>query len=184
MAFKDLFSRQARDYARFRPSYPPEMFAWVAAQTPAHQLAVDVGAGNGQATVALAAHFARVIGVDPSAKQIENAEAAANLEYRVGTSDATGVDAASADLLVASQAFHWFDQARFFAEVLRVVRPGGGLAVWCYGIADITPEVNAAVYELYETLLGSSQGPRMGSFIALYGIENSRKLIAEALAKA
>ena len=37
---------------------------------------------------------------------------------------------------------------------------------------------------LYETLLGSSQGPRMGSFIALYGIDNSRKLIAEALALA
>ena len=34
---------------------------------------------------------------------------------------------------------------------------------------------------LYQTLLGSDQGPRMGSFIALYGIENSRKLIAEAL---
>ncbi len=37
---------------------------------------------------------------------------------------------------------------------------------------------------LYETLLGSEQGPRMGSFIALYGIENSRRLIAEALARA
>jgi lysyl-tRNA synthetase, class I len=37
---------------------------------------------------------------------------------------------------------------------------------------------------LYETLLGSSQGPRMGSFIKLYGVANSRKLIAEALAKA
>ena len=37
---------------------------------------------------------------------------------------------------------------------------------------------------LYETLLGSEQGPRMGSFIALYGVENSRTLIAEALAKA
>jgi lysyl-tRNA synthetase class 1 len=35
---------------------------------------------------------------------------------------------------------------------------------------------------LYETLLGTSQGPRMGSFIALYGIDNSRRLIAEALA--
>jgi lysyl-tRNA synthetase class I len=34
---------------------------------------------------------------------------------------------------------------------------------------------------LYETLLGSSQGPRMGSFIALYGIDNSRRLIADAL---
>jgi lysyl-tRNA synthetase, class I len=37
---------------------------------------------------------------------------------------------------------------------------------------------------LYETLLGSSQGPRMGSFIALYGVANTRLLIAEALAKA
>ena len=37
---------------------------------------------------------------------------------------------------------------------------------------------------LYETLLGSAQGPRMGSFIALYGVANSRALIAEALAKA
>jgi lysyl-tRNA synthetase class 1 len=36
---------------------------------------------------------------------------------------------------------------------------------------------------LYETLLGSSQGPRMGSFIALYGLDNSRRLIAEALAR-
>ena len=36
---------------------------------------------------------------------------------------------------------------------------------------------------LYETLLGSSQGPRMGSFIALYGVGNSRRLIAEALAR-
>ncbi|MGN3975333.1 lysine--tRNA ligase [Tsuneonella sp. SYSU-LHT278] len=36
---------------------------------------------------------------------------------------------------------------------------------------------------LYRTLLGSEQGPRMGSFIALYGIANTRKLIAEALAR-
>jgi lysyl-tRNA synthetase class 1 len=36
---------------------------------------------------------------------------------------------------------------------------------------------------LYETLLGTSQGPRMGSFFALYGIDNSRRLIAEALAR-
>jgi lysyl-tRNA synthetase class 1 len=37
---------------------------------------------------------------------------------------------------------------------------------------------------LYETLLGSSQGPRMGSFIALYGVANTRELIAEALVPA
>ena len=65
--FKDLFSRQSADYARFRPTYPPVLFAWLAAQAPARRLAVDVGTGNGQAAVALAAHFERVIGVEPSA---------------------------------------------------------------------------------------------------------------------
>ena len=51
--FKDLFSLQAADYARFRPVYPPELYAWLAAQAPARQLAVDVGTGNGQAAIAL-----------------------------------------------------------------------------------------------------------------------------------
>ncbi|MFW2851028.1 lysine--tRNA ligase [Sphingomonas sp. TX0543] len=45
------------------------------------------------------------------------------------------------------------------------------------------PELRDWFKALYETLLGSSQGPRMGSFIRLYGIANSRELIAEALAR-
>ena len=47
-AFKDLFSLQAADYARFRPIYPPELYAWLAAKAPARRLAIDVGTGNGQ----------------------------------------------------------------------------------------------------------------------------------------
>ena len=47
-----------------------------------------------------------------------------------------------------------------------------------YGFAELRDWFRA----LYQTLLGADQGPRMGSFIALYGIENSRRLIAEALA--
>ena len=47
-----------------------------------------------------------------------------------------------------------------------------------FGFAELRDWFKA----LYQTLLGADQGPRMGSFIALYGIENSRKLIAEALA--
>ena len=49
-----------------------------------------------------------------------------------------------------------------------------------YGFASLRDWFKA----LYETLLGSSQGPRMGSFIALYGVANTRRLIAEALARA
>src|SRR5262245_60229759 len=133
-AFKDLFSLQAADYARFRPVYPGELFAWLASKAPARRLAVDVGTGNGQAAIALAAHFGCVIGVEPSDEQRRNASPAPNVEYRRGTAEATGVDAGSADLLTVAQAFHWFKQAPFFAEVRRVVRPGGCFAFWCYGL--------------------------------------------------
>src|SRR3954451_21681361 len=152
--FKDLFSLQAADYARFRPVYPPELYAWLAAQAPARGLAVDVGAGNGQAAVALARHFDRVIGVEPSDDQRANATRAPNVDYRRGTAEVTGVDAASADLLTVAQAFHWFKHEAFFAEVRRAVRPGGCLAVWCYGLTTISPEGDAAVFHLYEDLLG------------------------------
>jgi SAM-dependent methyltransferase len=152
--FKDLFSLQAADYARFRPVYPPELYAWLAAQVPARQLAVDVGTGNGQAAIALTEHFERVIGVEPSEGQLANATPAPRVEYRRGAAEATGLDAASADLLTVAQAFHWFKHDAFFAEVRRVVRPGGCLALWCYGLTTISPQVDAAVHYLYEDLLG------------------------------
>ena len=69
VSFKDLFSPQAADYARFRPVYPPPLFAWLAAQVPERRLAIDVGAGTGQASVALAAHFRHVLGIEPSDAQ-------------------------------------------------------------------------------------------------------------------
>ena len=153
-AFKDLFSPQAADYARFRPVYPPELYAWLAAKAPARRLAVDVGTGNGQAAVALAAHFERVIGVEPSDGQRANATPAPNVTYRPGTAEATGLDAASADLLTVAQAIHWFKHDAFFKEVRRVVRPQGLLAFWCYGLTTISPEVDAAVHVYYEDLLG------------------------------
>jgi SAM-dependent methyltransferase len=153
-AFKDLFSLQAADYARFRPVYPPELYTWLASKAPPRRLAVDVGTGNGQAAVALAAHFERVIGIEPSDEQRANAAAAARVEYRRGTAEATGLDAASADLLTVAQAIHWFNHPAFFAEVRRLVRPHGLFAFWCYGLTTISPEVDAAVHVYYEDLLG------------------------------
>ena len=95
-----------------------------------------------------------MIGVEPSDGQLANATPAPSVEYRRGAAEATGVDAASADLLTVAQAFHWFKHDAFFAEVRRVVRPGGCLAVWCYGLTTITPEIDAAVFYCYEDLLG------------------------------
>ncbi len=74
--FKDHFSGHAVVYREARPTYPEELFAWLALQAPDNSLAWDCGCGNGQATVALAAHFGRVIGTDPSASADRGCRAA------------------------------------------------------------------------------------------------------------
>lgn len=151
---KDLFSTQSSDYARFRPTYPPELFEWLAGLAPARETAVDVGTGNGQAAIALAAHFARVLALDPSAAQLASAPSHPRVEYRCAPAEATGLPDATADLLTVAQALHWLDHPRFFAEVRRVVRPGGVFAAWGYGFARITPEVDAVTDDLAHERLG------------------------------
>ena len=154
MTFKDLFSAQSADYARFRPTYPQELFTWLASVAPARDCAVDVATGNGQAAVMLAPHFSRVMALDASAAQVAEATPHERVTYGVAGAEATGLDPASVDLLTVAQAFHWFGQARFFAEAERVLRPGGVLAVWCYGHLHIDPAVDAIVRHLYADIVG------------------------------
>lgn len=159
MTFKDLFSSEAVDYARFRPSYPPALFAWLAAAAPGRTVAVDVATGNGQAALGLADHFQHVIALDASAAQVAEAPSRANVTYGVAPAEATGLEAGSADLLTAAQAFHWFQHEPFFAEARRILRPAGLLAVWCYGLTEITPEIDRVVRHLYGDVLRDSWEP-------------------------
>src|SRR5438132_213598 len=86
--FKDHFSTHAADYRAFRPTYPPELFAFLAASAPARDLAWDCGTGNGQAALLLADHFARVFATDASAGQLTNAEPHPKVEYAVAPAEA------------------------------------------------------------------------------------------------
>jgi SAM-dependent methyltransferase len=131
-SFKDHFSGHAAIYREARPTYPPALFAWLAREAPDRELAWDCGCGNGQATVALAEHYARVIGTDPSANQIAGAQAAANVEYRVEPAEQCTLADASASLVTVAQALHWFDFERFYPQVRRVLKPGGLFAAWTY----------------------------------------------------
>jgi SAM-dependent methyltransferase len=154
MTFKDLFSERPDQYALYRPTYPAAVFAWLAAQTPGAKLAVDVGTGNGQAAIALAEHFDRVLGLDPSEAQLRNARVHPRVEYRRSSAEQLAADGASADALFVAQALHWFQHDAFFREVDRVLVPAGVLAVSCYELSRITPEVDAVVMDLYERDLG------------------------------
>ena len=85
--FRDYFSDASDAYRRFRPEYPAKLFAYLATLAPARGLAVDCGCGNGQASVALAAHFADVLGTDASSSQIASAATAPNLRYQVSPAE-------------------------------------------------------------------------------------------------
>ena len=152
--YKDRFSSVAPGYASFRPRYPPELFAWLAGQAPARDLAWDCATGNGQAATGLAAHFRRVIATDASRDQIRHATPVPNVEYRVARAEASGLAGGSVDLVTVAQALHWLDWPTFYAEVRRVARPDGVVAAWGYGLALITPEVDRLIDRFHSEGVG------------------------------
>lgn len=152
--FKDHFSSQAPDYARFRPNYPAELFTWLAGIAPAHGAAWDCGTGNGQAAVGLAAHFDSVIATDPSADQLANAQPHPKVSFRRTAAESSELDAASIDLLTVAQAIHWFDLELFYAEARRVLKPGAVIAVWTYTLLDVEAGVDAMITDFYRNVVG------------------------------
>jgi SAM-dependent methyltransferase len=154
VTFKDHFSERAAEYARFRPRYPDELFRALADLAPGRRLAWDCGTGNGQAAVGLAAHFDWVAATDPSAEQLAHAEAHPNVEYRPGLESESGLESASADLVTAAQALHWFDADAFYAEARRVLRSGGVVAVWCYNLPRIDPALDRLLDRFSDETVG------------------------------
>ena len=154
MNFQDHFSKQADRYTQFRPHYPAELFRFLATLPARTERAWDCGTGNGQAAVALAEFFDEVVATDPSARQIEHACEHPRVRYQVAPAEAVPLADGSTDLVTVAQALHWFDHPRFYDEVRRVLRPAGAIAAWGYGLAVITPEVDAVVQHLYADLLG------------------------------
>ncbi|MFN8287118.1 MAG: class I SAM-dependent methyltransferase [Chitinophagales bacterium] len=142
MNFQDHFSKQSDIYAKARPTYPEELFTYLAALVAEKELCWDCGTGNGQAAVALAQYFKKVIATDPSARQIENAVRHSNIEYRVATAEESGLPDKSVNLLTAATAAHWFQHDKFYNEARRVVKKDGVIALWTYSMAHITPEID------------------------------------------
>jgi SAM-dependent methyltransferase len=155
------YSPVAAAYARSRPTYPPELYEWLAGLVEGHDLAWDCATGNGQAARGLAPHFAHVVATDLSAAQLEHAPAHPRVEYRVATADRSGLAAGSIDLVTVATALHWIDRPSFFAEARRVVRPRGVLAAWTYHTAICEPPFDRAFHRLYWDVLRPYFDPRV-----------------------
>jgi SAM-dependent methyltransferase len=130
--FRDYFSAGAGAYARYRPSYPPELLARLAALAPGRGCCWDVATGTGQAARALAEHFDRVIATDASARQLAHALPHPRIDYRVELAERSTLADASVDLITIAAGLHWLTLEPFYAEVRRVARPGAVIAAWSY----------------------------------------------------
>ncbi|KAJ3676614.1 hypothetical protein LUZ60_004026 [Juncus effusus] len=153
----DLFHKQAEKYAETRPSYPSELFQFIAAKTPRHDLVWDVGTGSGQAAVALAKIYKNVVGTDTSQQQLSYGPKLSNVRYvhtapTIALPDlhANVAPPDSVDLITVAQAFHWFDLPSFYEQVRSVLhKPNGVLAVWCYVEPVVDPTVDEVFWHLY-----------------------------------
>lgn len=148
----DYFSTQAAAYAAFRPTYPRELFEFVAACAPHRELVWDCATGSGQAALALADEFSRVVATDSSAKQLAHAPPHARIEYRVAPAEDCGLPDHCADAITVAQALHWFQLDRFYAEVHRVLAPDGALVVWSYNDALLDDPVLDAQLQHYNNV--------------------------------
>jgi ubiquinone/menaquinone biosynthesis C-methylase UbiE len=150
ITFKDYFSRQADDYARYRPSYPSTLFEFLADITHTHEAAWDCATGNGQVALGLTPYFRRIHATDASEAQIRQAFQHENIQYQVTPAEQTSLLTQSIDLIIVGQALHWFKMEQFYEEVYRIGKPTSAIAVWCYGLIEI-PTAAGLVQEHLQT---------------------------------
>jgi SAM-dependent methyltransferase len=141
------FARAAGEYRRGRPGYPPAAIEYLAERLglgPARTV-VDLAAGTGALTRPLLELGCEVIAVEPVAEM--RAELPAEARAVDGTAERMPLRDGAADAVTVGQAFHWFDGDAALAEIHRVLRPGGALAlIWNKRVLD--DPVNRAIEEL------------------------------------
>jgi SAM-dependent methyltransferase len=128
----NAFGPAAADYERARPSYPPEAIAVLRREIgvgPGARVC-DLAAGTGKLTRSLVATGADILAVEPvPGMRAQLSEVLPEVEVRDGTAEAIPCEDGSLDAVTVAQAFHWFKFEEALAEIRRVLRPGGGLAI-------------------------------------------------------
>jgi ubiquinone/menaquinone biosynthesis C-methylase UbiE len=151
---KDNFSIQSDKYAKYRPTYPAELFEYLNSIVPNKRNAWDCGTGNGQVAYELAKTFDKVFATDISQSQIDNALQADNILYSVQPAEKTNFDNDFFDMIVVAQAIHWFDFERFYAEVKRTAKENALLCIIGYGRSKISKQIESLIANFYANVIG------------------------------
>jgi SAM-dependent methyltransferase len=161
------FGNVAETYHQVRPPYSQRLLdrAQEALELGAGAPVLDLGAGTGRLTEELARRFADVVAVEPDERM-----RAVHGEALAGSAEAIPVEDASVDAVFVGEAFHWFDPAAAIAELVRVLRPRGGLAIVSTHWWETEPPLPDAALELlsepYERFRPQRRPPWDDAFVA------------------
>jgi ubiquinone/menaquinone biosynthesis C-methylase UbiE len=154
------FGSVADAYDRGRPGYPTEAVAWLIGDQPA--IVLEVGAGTGKLTETIVGLGHEVHATDPDDAMLAKLrERLPDVPTSVASAEELPAADASYDVVVAGQAFHWFDHERALAEIARVLRPGGHLALVWNERDERIPWVRKL-----GTIIGSPREPRSAGVVA------------------
>jgi SAM-dependent methyltransferase len=158
------FARSVEAYERARPEYPPEAIAFLARELdlrPGRRV-VDLAAGSGKLSRPLAKLGCEVIAVEPVDEM--RAAIGPGIEALAGTAESMPLADDSADAVTVGQAFHWFDGPKALAEIERVLRRGGALAlVWNRRPVE-SSELHAAISEIMAPYRGDAPSHGSGAW--------------------
>ena len=166
----DQFGNAAREYELGRPLWPPELIDRVVAELELSPDAtvLDLGAGTGKLTRDLVPRFGRVIAVEPDgAMRAVLEEIVPGAEARAGSAEAIPAEDGAVDAVFTAEAFHWFASDRTVAEIVRVLRPGGGFAIfWNVDFGDPEPSMGEAVEAVLDEAFARGGAPGIGKVLS------------------
>jgi SAM-dependent methyltransferase len=162
------FASAADVYEESRPGYPAQAIDWLAGELALGPgtTVVDLAAGTGKLTRLLIRTGATVTAIEPVDEMRQALRRTSpEADARLGTAERTGLPASSADAVTVAQAFHWFDTSKALAEIHRVLRLRGRLAlVW--NIRDLDDATQRAVDDLFAPYRGDTPSHRSGHWPA------------------
>lgn len=173
------FEAGADAYARGRPDYPAALDRWLRdkLQLGSRKAVLDLGAGTGKFTPRLLATGASVIAVEPVAAMRAKLSASyPNVSALDGTAEAIPLPNASLDAVVCAQAFHWFATAAALAEIRRVLKPDGALAL-IWNVRDKSVDWVRATDDILAPYEGDAPRYHTGKWRAVFPAEGFGPLV-------
>ena len=153
--FSEAFSYQAKDYGKYRPTYPDSLFKFLSGLVTNHKDAWDCATGTGQAALGLQKYFDHVHATDCDEEQIFNATPHSKVHYSLAPAEASNLPDSYVSLVTVAQSLHLFDLESFYREVDRVLKPEGIVAAWAYSFlqADGCDALNELIRKIRHDVL-------------------------------